>query len=84
LLDPDPEAELALTTDASDTTLAVLQQKTKTGWQPLAFLNKKLSQTPTKYSSYDRELLAIYTAIKNYKHMLEGRYFIVYTAIINR
>jgi len=71
LAHPDPEAELALTTDVSDTALgAVLQQKTKTGWQ-LAFLSKRLSQARTKYNPYDRELLAIYTVIKNYRHMLE-------------
>ncbi|KMQ83185.1 gag pol polyprotein [Lasius niger] len=32
-----------------------------------------------KYSPYDRELLAIYSAIKYYRHLLEGRKFTVYT-----
>ncbi|KMQ86423.1 gag-pol polyprotein [Lasius niger] len=80
LAHPDPMAELALTTDASDTSVgAVLQQQTKEGWQPLAFLSKKLNHAQTKYSPYDRELLAIYTAIKHFRHMVEGRQFTIYT-----
>jgi len=47
--------------------------------QPLAFLSKKLKQAQRKYSPYDRELLAIYTAIKHFRHMLEERKFAVYT-----
>jgi len=61
---PDPTAELVVTTDASSTAIgAVIQQRMKEGWQPLAFLSKKLSNIQVKYSPYDRELLAIYTAI---------------------
>jgi hypothetical protein len=39
---------------------AMLQQRVKNAWQPLAFVFKKLNLTPQKYSAYDRELLAIY------------------------
>jgi len=49
---------------------AVLQQQTKQDWQSLAFLNKKLS-AQTKYSPYDKELLAI--AVRHFRHMLERR-----------
>lgn len=77
---PDPEAELTLTTDASDTAIgAVIHQRAKEEWQPLAFLSKKLNQAQKKYSPYDRELLAIYTSIRHFRHMLEGRIFTVYT-----
>jgi len=31
------------------------------------------------YSTYDRELLAIYDSCKHFIHLLEGRYFIIYT-----
>ncbi|KMQ86204.1 pol polyprotein [Lasius niger] len=80
LAHPDPEAELAITTDASDVAIgAVVQQHTKEGWQPLAFLSKKLNHAQTKYSPYDRELLAVYTAVKHFRHMIEGRQFTVYT-----
>lgn len=47
--------------------------------QPLGFFSKKLSPAQIKYSTYDRELLAIYEANKYFKHMLEGRDFIIYT-----
>lgn len=53
---------------------AVIQQRIKE-WQPLAFYSKKLSHAQTKYNAYDRELLAIYAAVKHYRHMLEGRIF---------
>ncbi|KMQ85849.1 gag-pol polyprotein [Lasius niger] len=80
LAHPDPTAELAVTTDASDTAIgAVIQQRVEKHWQPLAFLSKKLNQAQRKYSPYDRELLAIYVAIRHYRHMLEGRTFTVYT-----
>lgn len=45
----------------------------------LAFFSKKLTEAQRQYSPYDRELLAIYLAIKQYRHMLEGRPFTVFT-----
>jgi len=80
LVYPDPTAELMLITDASDVAIgAVIEQISEGRAQPLAFLSKKLKQAQRKYSPYDRELLAIYTAIKHFRHMLEGRKFAVYT-----
>ena len=80
LAHPDCEADLALVTDASDSSIgAVLQQRRKAEWQPLAFFSRKLSPSQQKYSPYDRELLAIYEAIKYFRHMLEARHFDIYT-----
>lgn len=80
LAHPNCQAKLALVTDASDTALgAVLQQLQNDAWQPLAFFSRKLKSSQTKYSPYDRELLAIYEAIKYFRHMLEARHFTVYT-----
>jgi len=80
LAHPKTHTELALFTDASDHSIgAVLQQKQEDGWEPLAFYSKKLSPTEAKYSTFDRELLAIYLAIKYYRHMVEARRFIIYT-----
>jgi len=56
-----------------------VHQETENAWQPLAFMSKKLSQAQTKYSPYDRELLAIYTAVKHFRHLLEGREFTIFT-----
>ncbi|CAF4948397.1 unnamed protein product [Pieris macdunnoughi] len=70
---PNMDSRLALVTDASDTTIGgVLQQYVDEGWQPLAFFSRKLSLTQSKYSPYDRELLAIYEAIKHFRHLVEA------------
>lgn len=80
LAHPDCDSKLGLTTDASDKALgAVLHQFKDGAWQPLAFFSRKLSPSQQKYSPYDRELLAIYEAIKYFRHMVEARSFTVYT-----
>ena len=77
---PDVAAPIALVTDASTTAMgAVLQQRTQNTWQPLAFFSKKMSTAQQKYSAYDRELLAIYEAVKHFRHMLEARHFVIFT-----
>lgn len=38
-----------------------------------------LNQAERKYSTYDRELLAAYSAIKHFRYLLEGRKFTLYT-----
>ncbi|KAG7301804.1 hypothetical protein JYU34_014833 [Plutella xylostella] len=80
LAHPDMKAELAIQTDASDVAIgAVLQQRNESGWQPLAFFSRKLSPAQKKYSPYDRELLAIYEAIRYFRFMVEARTFTIYT-----
>ncbi|KMQ85863.1 retrovirus-like pol polyprotein [Lasius niger] len=37
------------------------------------FYSKKLTNAQRNYAAYDRELLAIYSSIKFFRHMLEGR-----------
>jgi cleavage and polyadenylation specificity factor subunit 1 len=79
LANPDPFAPLALVTDASTSAMgAVLQQRVKNVWQPLAFFQIKLNAAQQKYSAYDRELLSFYEAVKHFRHMLEPRHFIVF------
>lgn len=80
LAHPNCGAKLALVSDASDTAIgAVLQQLQDSVWQPLAFFSRKLSPSQQKYSPYDRELLAIYEAVKYFRHMVEARHFTIYT-----
>ncbi|XP_050665912.1 uncharacterized protein LOC126966079 [Leptidea sinapis] len=80
LAHPDTTAELAIQTDASDHAIgAVLQQSKGNTWQPLAFFSRKLSPSQKKYSPYDRELLAIYEAIRYFRYMVEARTFTIYT-----
>jgi hypothetical protein len=80
LVFPDSKATLSLKTDASDKAIgAVLQQRSNGILQPLSFFSRKLIPTQAKYSAYDRELLAIYSAIKHFRYMLEGRNFHIIT-----
>ncbi|GFT17167.1 RNA-directed DNA polymerase from mobile element jockey [Trichonephila clavipes] len=54
-------------------------QLCQNNWEPVAFLSVKLSKSQQKWSTYDRELLAMYISVKRFRHMLEGRDFIIYT-----
>ena len=75
-----PSAETSLVVDASDAAVgAVLQQKIGGEWKPHGFFSKKLKPAETRYSTFGRELLAIYLAIKHFRHLLEGRPFYVLT-----
>ncbi len=80
LTHPKPGATIGLTTDASDVGIgAVLQQWQNNKWQPLGFFSRQLRKPELKYSAFDKELLALYLAIRHYKYYLEGRSFVVYT-----
>ena len=62
----EPDAPLSLTTDASHSAVgAVLQQSVDGARQPLAFFSKRLSPAESRYSAFERELLAVYLAIKD-------------------
>nr|CDS25956.1 gag pol polyprotein [Hymenolepis microstoma] len=78
-LDTSSGTRLVLKTDASQVTVeAVLQQVVKVETQPLSCFSKKLRATEARYSTFDRELLAIYLAVKYFRHVLEGRQFTVF------
>jgi RNase H-like domain found in reverse transcriptase len=82
LLDhPSPAADLALIMDASGSHVgAVLQRrKGQDSWRPLGFFSQKLSPTESRYSAFDRELLAVYSSILHFRHLLEGRHFTVFS-----
>jgi hypothetical protein len=73
---PAPDAVIALAVDASDSHVgAALQQLENHAWRPLAFFSKKLSPTECRYSTFDKELLAAYTAVRHFRFLLEGRPF---------
>lgn len=77
---PSRNASLALMTDASATCVGgVLQQKSGRNWEPLGFFSQKLSETQQKYSTFDRELLGIYMAVKHFHRLIEGREFTIFT-----
>ena len=74
LVHPKLDAETNIVVDASGTAV-VLQQNKHDTWQPFAFYSPKLKPTETRYSAFDRELLAIYLAIKHFGYFLERREF---------
>uniref|UniRef100_A0A5S6Q088 RNA-directed DNA polymerase n=1 Tax=Trichuris muris TaxID=70415 RepID=A0A5S6Q088_TRIMR len=77
---PEPSAPLALMVDASDQGIgAVLQQRINATWRPLAFFPRRLQERQKRYSTFGRELLAVYTAMKHFRSSIEGRELTVFT-----
>ena len=80
LAHPSTDDPIAITADASDCAVGgSLDQLHDGHWRPLAFFSKKLSNAEKKYAAFDRELLAIYLAVKQFRHYVEGRTFSIYT-----
>ena len=80
LAHPVPEAPLSLTVDASDSAVgSVLQQVVKGITQSVAFFSCQIKSAERQYSTFDRELLAIYLSVRHFRHYLERRDFAVYT-----
>ena len=44
---------------------------------PIGFFSKKLSQTQSRYSAFDRELLAVYYSTLHFRHYIDGRNVLV-------
>ncbi|CAL8082084.1 unnamed protein product [Calicophoron daubneyi] len=75
LVHQNPKAPLSIAVDASDVAIgAVLQQYTNGLWEPLAFFSQRLSPTQSRYSTFGRELLAMYEAVRHFRHAVEGPY----------
>ena len=71
---------IRIVTDASNiATGAALMQDFGKGWQPIAYDSSKLNPAQRNYSTYDRELLAIYRAVTKWRHYLLSHYFEVLT-----
>ena len=74
------DAPTCLMADASDTAVeSVFEQYVNNTWHPISFFSRKMTPAETCYSTFDRELLAVYLAIKHFHHFLEGRHFHVLT-----
>jgi len=75
-----PGIPLTLTTDASSIAVgAVVEQTIRGKTHPLGFFSRKLRQAEVRYSTFDRELLAVYLAVRHFKHLLEGSAFTILT-----
>jgi hypothetical protein len=77
---PDPSVPTSVTVDASGAGLGAELAQLQAGiWRPICFFSRKLSSAETKYSAFDRELLAIYEAIKYFRHHVESKPLTIYT-----
>ena len=77
---PQPNAATNITVDASDVAIgAQLEQLHKGTWVPIAFFSRKLTAAESKYSAFDRELLAAYCAVRHFRYFVEARPFTIYT-----
>ena len=80
LFHPKQDGPTSIMTDASSRAVgAMLQQYIDSQWCPIAYFSKKIKPVETKYSTFDRELLAVYLSIKHFRHFIEGRQFSVFT-----
>ncbi|CAH8655811.1 unnamed protein product [Dicrocoelium dendriticum] len=74
------DAALVLKTDASSSAVgAVLQLLVDNEFQPLFLYLRKLQPAQITYSTFGRELLVMYLAVKHFCHLLEGHRFILLT-----
>ena len=71
---PDPTTQFTIATDASKyATGGVLMQQDANGdWQPCMFLSHSLNPAEWNYNIYDRELLGVIHALKEWRHYLHG------------
>lgn len=76
LTTPDFSVPFTLETDASGTSIgAVLLQQSR----PIAFFSKQLCPRLQKASTYVRELHAITTTVRKWRHYLLGHHFVIMT-----
>ena len=75
----DPGKHIVLETDASDFAMgACLNQRDDNGrLRPVAYMSKKLSEAELNYDVYDKEMLAIVTAMQQWRVYLEGSKYTV-------
>jgi hypothetical protein len=75
-----PTADLSIATGTSGTHIrGVMQQKSGDHWWPLGFFSHKLTNTESRYTTFDRKLLAAQAAIKHFWYFCKGRAFQFWT-----
>ena len=79
LVHPHAECPSALNVDASGAAIGAVLEQDLGSWKPVAFFSRKLRPAEQKYSAFDRELLAMYLAIRHFRYFLEGRTITLYT-----
>jgi RNase H-like domain found in reverse transcriptase len=74
LLMPDQSKPFQIESDASKvaTGVVLIQLDSNGDRHPIAFLSKTFSETERKYEIYNRELLGIIRALKEWRHYIQG------------
>lgn len=77
---PDFSKPFVLTTDASNVALGAVLSQGKIGCdRPICYASRTLNDSEQKYSTIEKELLAIVWATKYFRPYLFGRKFFIYT-----
>jgi len=70
---PKPGCHLTVTADASSRAIGACLNQVEDGCsKPLCFFSRKLSDAERKFSTFDRELLAVFSAMKKWKPIVDG------------
>ncbi len=77
---PRSEGKFVLDTDVSGAGIgAVLSQVQDGQERVIAYASKTMNRTPRRYCTTQRELLAVVTFVKHFRHYLLGRHFLLCT-----
>lgn len=77
---PVPGAETSIAVDASDFAVGgVLQQRINNIWKPISFFSKKLSKAQQHYSTFGKELFAVFASLQHFRYFVEGTSFYILT-----
>jgi len=76
----DPQYPIELHTDASASGYgAILMHKIDGKPRVVEYFSKCTSPAESRYHSYELETLAVYNAVKSFRHYLHGRKFVIFT-----
>ena len=78
---PIPNAQLILAADANDVAVeaVVHQQDTEGNITPVGFFSRRLDKRQQKFSTFSRELLAVYLGVCHFRTTIEFRHVVINT-----
>ena len=76
---PRSDVPIAVTSDASDSGIKAFLTVCQRCMATSGLFSKQLREPERKYNTFDRELLALFLAIRHFSFLLEGRVFTAFT-----